>query len=119
MLFSGEEATKKTSVLSGGERVRCMLSKMMLANSNVLILDEPTNHLDLESITSLNNGLMGFSEVVLFASHDHQFMSTVANRIVEITPNGIVDMMMTFDQYLEMKEASLSEENSYSDQIAA
>ena len=119
MLFSGEEATKKTSVLSGGERVRCMLSKMMLANSNVLILDEPTNHLDLESITSLNNGLMAFSEVMLFASHDHQFMSTVANRIVEITPDGIVDMMMTFDQYLEMKEANLSEENNYLGQKAA
>jgi len=119
MLFSGEEATKKTSVLSGGERVRCMLSKMMLANSNVLILDEPTNHLDLESITSLNNGLMAFTEIVLFASHDHQFMSTVANRIVEITPDGIVDMMMTFDQYLEMKEASQSEENDYLGQKAA
>ena len=119
MLFSGEEATKKTSVLSGGERVRCMLSKMMLSDSNVLILDEPTNHLDLESITSLNNGLISFSEVVLFASHDHQIMSTVANRIVEITPDGIVDMMMTFDQYLEMKEASLLEENSFQDQKAA
>ena len=119
MLFSGEEATKKTSVLSGGERVRCMLSKMMLSDANVLILDEPTNHLDLESITSLNNGLMAFPEVVLFASHDHQFVSTVANRIVEITPDGIIDMMMNFDQYLEMKEASLSEENSYITQQAA
>ncbi len=115
MLFSGEEATKKTSVLSGGERVRCMLSKMMLANSNVLILDEPTNHLDLESITSLNNGLMSFTEVVLFASHDHQFVSTVANRIIEITPDGIIDLMMTFDQYLEMKEA----ENALLEQKAA
>ncbi|MCP4337512.1 MAG: ATP-binding cassette domain-containing protein [Desulfobulbaceae bacterium] len=119
MLFSGEEATKKTSVLSGGERVRCMLSKMMLANSNVLILDEPTNHLDLESITSLNNGLMAFSEVILFASHDHQFMSTVANRIIEITPDGIVDMMMTFDQYLELKEGTQTEENNYLGQQAA
>jgi ATPase subunit of ABC transporter with duplicated ATPase domains len=119
MLFSGEEATKKTSVLSGGERVRCMLSKMMLSNSNVLILDEPTNHLDLESITSLNNGLMAFPEVVLFASHDHQFVSTVANRIIEITPDGITDMLMNFDQYLEMKRASLSEENSYIAQQAA
>jgi len=119
MLFSGEEATKKTSVLSGGERVRCMLSKMMLANSNVLILDEPTNHLDLESITSLNNGLMAFPEVVLFASHDHQFMSTVANRIIEMTPDGIVDMMMTFDQYLEAKEASQDEENNHISQKAA
>jgi ATPase subunit of ABC transporter with duplicated ATPase domains len=119
MLFSGEEATKKTSVLSGGERVRCMLSKMMLSDSNVLILDEPTNHLDLESITSLNNGLMAFTEVVLFASHDHQFVSTVANRIVEITPDGIVDMMMDFDQYLAMKEASQAEENTYSEQKVA
>jgi len=119
MLFSGEEATKKTSVLSGGERVRCMLSKMMLADANVLILDEPTNHLDLESITSLNNGLMAFSEVVLFASHDHQFVSTVANRIVEITPDGITDVMMTFDQFLEMKEAELTEANGYLERQAA
>jgi ATPase subunit of ABC transporter with duplicated ATPase domains len=104
MLFSGEEATKKTGVLSGGERVRCMLSRMMLSHANLLILDEPTNHLDLESITSLNNGLMAFPEVMLFASHDHQFVSTVANRIVEISPDGIIDMMSTFDQYLEIKE---------------
>ncbi len=107
MLFSGEEAMKKTSVLSGGERVRCMLSKMMLSGANSLILDEPTNHLDLESITSLNNGLIDFSEVVLFASHDHQFVSTVANRIVEITDDGIIDVMMDFDEYLAMKEESL------------
>ena len=119
MLFSGEEATKKTSVLSGGERVRCMLSKMMLADANVLILDEPTNHLDLESITSLNNGLMAFPEVVLFASHDHQFVSTVANRIIEITPDGIVDVMMNFDQFLEMKETSMAEENGYLEKQAA
>lgn len=119
MLFSGEEATKTTSVLSGGERVRCMLSKMMLADANVLILDEPTNHLDLESITSLNNGLMAFPEVVLFASHDHQFVSTVANRIIEITPDGILDVLMNFDQFLEMKEASLSEENGYLEKEAA
>jgi ATPase subunit of ABC transporter with duplicated ATPase domains len=101
MLFSGEEATKKTSVLSGGERVRCMLSRMMLSGANVLILDEPTNHLDLESITALNNGLIAFSEVVLFCSHDHQFVSTVANRIIEITPAGIIDRVMGFDEYLE------------------
>jgi ATPase subunit of ABC transporter with duplicated ATPase domains len=119
MLFSGEEATKKTSVLSGGERVRCMLSKMMLAEANVLMLDEPTNHLDLESITSLNNGLMAFPEVVLFASHDHQFVSTVANRIIEITPEGILDVMMNFDQFLEMKEASMAEENGYLEKQAA
>ncbi|MDH4320497.1 MAG: ATP-binding cassette domain-containing protein, partial [Desulfobulbaceae bacterium] len=105
MLFSGEEATKKTAVLSGGERVRCMLSRMMLACANTLILDEPTNHLDLESITSLNNGLVAFPEVVLFASHDHQLVSTVANRIVEITPDGIVDAMMSFDDYLATKAA--------------
>jgi ATPase subunit of ABC transporter with duplicated ATPase domains len=110
MLFSGEEAMKKTSVLSGGERVRCMLSKMMLSEANALILDEPTNHLDLESITSLNNALIAFSEVVLFASHDHQFVSTVANRVVEITPDGIIDVMMDFDAYLAMKEAGLSSE---------
>ena len=113
MLFSGEEAMKKTSVLSGGERVRCMLSKMMLSDANALILDEPTNHLDLESITSLNNALMAFPEVVLFASHDHQFVSSVANRVVEITPDGIIDVMMGFDEYLAMKKASLSGENDY------
>ncbi len=106
MLFSGEEAMKKTSVLSGGERVRCMLSRMMLSGANALILDEPTNHLDLESITALNNGLISFSEVVLFSSHDHEFVSTVANRIVEITPAGIIDRVMGFDEYLEDSEVS-------------
>ncbi len=116
MLFAGEEAMKKTSVLSGGERVRCMLSRMMLSGANALILDEPTNHLDLESITSLNNGLMDFSEVVLFASHDHQFASTVANRIVEITTDGIIDVMMDFDEYLAMKEASLSEDEDIAEE---
>jgi len=113
MLFSGEEALKKTSVLSGGERVRCMLSRMMLSGANALILDEPTNHLDLETITSLNNALMAFPEVALFTSHDHQFISTVANRIVEITPDGIIDVMKDFDEYLEMKEESLPGENEY------
>ncbi|MEN8231823.1 MAG: ATP-binding cassette domain-containing protein [Thermodesulfobacteriota bacterium] len=116
MLFVGEEAMKKTSVLSGGERVRCMLSKMMLSGANALILDEPTNHLDLESITSLNNGLIAFSEVALFASHDHQIVSTVANRIVEITADGIIDVMMDFDEYLAMKEAGLSEDEGISDE---
>lgn len=101
MLFSGEEAMKKTTVLSGGEKVRCMLSRMMLAGANALILDEPTNHLDLESITALNNGLIAFSEVVLFASHDHQFVSTIATRIVELKPDGFVDVMMDFDEYLD------------------
>ena len=116
MLFVGEEALKKTSVLSGGERVRCMLSRMMLSGANALILDEPTNHLDLESITSLNNALVDFPEVALFASHDHQIVSTVANRIVEITPEGIIDVMMDFDEYLTMKEASLSEDEGVSDE---
>ena len=119
MLFSGEEATKKTSVLSGGERVRCMLSRMMLACANVLILDEPTNHLDLESITSLNNGLTAFEEVALFSSHDHQLVSTVANRIVEITPDGIIDVLMNYDEYLATKEANLTGEKDYSDSEAA
>jgi ATPase subunit of ABC transporter with duplicated ATPase domains len=113
MLFSGEEATKKTSVLSGGERVRCMLSKVMLAGANVLILDEPTNHLDLESITALNNGLMSYTEVILFASHDHEFVSTVANRIVEITPSGIIDRVMGFDDYLEDAEVSAERDALY------
>ena len=120
MLFSGEEAMKKTSVLSGGERVRCMLSRMMLSGANALILDEPTNHLDLESITSLNDALTAFPEVALFSSHDHQFVSTVANRIIEITPDGIIDKMMGFDQYLEMREDNeLVEEHRYLDRKAA
>ena len=101
MLFSGEEALKKSTVLSGGEKVRCMLSRMMLSGGNVLMLDEPTNHLDLESITALNNGLTDFVGTILFASHDHQFMQTVATRIIEITPKGIIDKMMTYDEYIQ------------------
>ncbi|MBE0502382.1 MAG: ATP-binding cassette domain-containing protein, partial [Desulfuromonadales bacterium] len=101
MLFSGDEATKMTSVLSGGEKVRCMLSRMMLTSGNVLMFDEPTNHLDLESITALNNSLIDFSEVVLFTSHDHKFVATLANRIIELTPNGTIDQVMNFDEYLE------------------
>jgi ATPase subunit of ABC transporter with duplicated ATPase domains len=104
MLFSGDEALKKASVLSGGEKVRCMLSRMMLTAANVLILDEPTNHLDLESITALNNGLADFDGTILFTSHDHQFVQTIANRIVEITPNGFVDRQMSYDEYLENEE---------------
>ncbi|XOF34060.1 MAG: ABC-F family ATP-binding cassette domain-containing protein [Candidatus Electrothrix sp. YB6] len=119
MLFSGEEAMKKTSVLSGGERVRCMLSRMMLSGANALLLDEPTNHLDLESITSLNNALTDFSEVVLFASHDHQFVSTVANRIVEIFPDRIVDEIMDFDDYLAMRDADQAVGPGYLDRKAA
>jgi len=101
MLFSGEEALKKASVLSGGERVRCILCKMMLSGANLLILDEPTNHLDLESITALNEGMTNYNSIMLFVSHDHQFVQTVANRIMEITPNGIIDRRETFDEYLE------------------
>ncbi|MCA0968983.1 ATP-binding cassette domain-containing protein [Halobacillus litoralis] len=102
MLFSGEEALKNASVLSGGEKVRCMLSKMMLSGSNVLLLDEPTNHLDLESITSLNKGLINFKGSVIFASHDHEFIQTIANRIIEITPSGkVMNKEMTYDEYLE------------------
>lgn len=100
MLFTGEETLKKTSVLSGGEKVRCMISRMMLLNGNVLILDEPTNHLDLESITAFNNSLIDFKGTVLFTSHDHQFMQTVANRIIELTPNGIIDRITTYDEYI-------------------
>ncbi|NQY08343.1 MAG: ATP-binding cassette domain-containing protein [Flavobacteriales bacterium] len=100
MLFSGEETFKQTSVLSGGEKVRCMLSRAMLQSANLLLLDEPTNHLDLESITALNNSLMNFKGTMLFTSHDHEFVNTIANRIIEITPNGIIDKEMTYDEYL-------------------
>jgi ATPase subunit of ABC transporter with duplicated ATPase domains len=103
MLFSGEEALKKACVLSGGEKVRCMLSKMMLSSANVLILDQPTNHLDLESITALNNGLIDFKSVILFACHDHQFAETVANRVIEVSPESFVDKKCTYDEYLEGK----------------
>jgi ATPase subunit of ABC transporter with duplicated ATPase domains len=100
MLFSGEETQKTANVLSGGEKVRCMLARMMLSGANVLLLDEPTNHLDLESITALNNGLIDFKGTALFTSHDHQFIQTIANRIIEITPGGLIDKLMTFDEYL-------------------
>ncbi|OHD21174.1 MAG: ABC transporter ATP-binding protein [Spirochaetes bacterium GWC1_27_15] len=101
MLFSGDETLKKSSVLSGGEKVRCMLSKMMLSNANFYILDEPTNHLDLESITSLNEGMEKYTGGMMFATHDHELISTVANRIIEITPKGIIDKLMNYDDYLE------------------
>lgn len=101
MIFSGEEALKKCTVLSGGEKVRCMLSRMMMIRANVLMLDEPTNHLDLESITAFNNSLKNFKGSVLFTTHDHEFAQTVANRVVEVTPNGVIDRYMTFDEYLE------------------
>ncbi len=104
MLFSGEEALKEAAVLSGGEKVRCMLAKMMLSGANVLLFDEPTNHLDLESITALNDGLINYKGTILFVSHDHQFVQTVANRIIEITPNGIIDKQITYDEYLESED---------------
>ena len=107
MLFSGEEALKSAKVLSGGEKVRCMLSKMMLAKANVLMMDEPTNHLDLESITALNNGMRDFPGNIIFTSHDHELVNTVANRIIEITPTGFIDKMMPYDDYLA--DARISE----------
>jgi len=101
MLFSGEEALKNASVLSGGEKVRCMLSKMMLSGSNVLLLDDPTNHLDLEAITAVNEGVKAFKGSMLFTSHDHEFVQTVANRIMEIRPQGLLDKRMLYDEFLE------------------
>lgn len=113
MIFSGEEALKKSNVLSGGEKVRCMLSRMMMKRANVLILDEPTNHLDLESIQALNNSLINFSGTVLFSTHDHEFAQTVADRIIEITPNGIIDRETTFDEYLSDSKVKALREKMY------
>ena len=113
MLFSGEEVFKKCSVLSGGEKVRCMISRMMLAGANLLILDEPTNHLDLESITAFNNALKDFPGTVLFTSHDHEFTQTVANRIIEITPNGYIDKLMTYDEYISSEPVNAQKEALY------
>jgi len=113
MLFSGEEALKQSSVLSGGEKVRCMLSRMMLSNANVLILDEPTNHLDLESITAINNGLTSFTGTILFSSHDYQLVQTVSNRIIEITPNGIMDKQMSYDEFQENDDVQKELERMY------
>ena len=104
MLFSGDEALKQVRVLSGGEKVRCVLSKMMLSGANFLIFDEPTNHLDLESIQALNQGLIQFKENILFTCHDHQFVQTIANRIIEFNKEGIIDRLSTYDEYLEYKE---------------
>ena len=104
MLFAGDDGVKKVKVLSGGEKVRCLLSKMMIMGSNVLILDEPTNHLDMESITALNNGLIKFPGVALFACQDHQFVQTTANRIMELTNTGLIDKQTTYDEYLASDE---------------
>ena len=113
MLFSGEEALKNCKVLSGGEKVRCMLSRMMMLRANVLMLNDPTNHLDLESITAFNNSLKNFKGTVLFTTHDHEFSQTVANRIIELTPNGIIDRYMTFDEYMDDKNIQELREKMY------
>ncbi len=113
MLFSGDESLKPVKVLSGGEKVRCMLSKLMLSGANVVILDEPTNHLDLEAITSLNEGLVDFPGVILFNSHDHEFITSIANRIIEITPGGIIDRMMNFEDYLKDEQVKELREEYY------
>lgn len=104
MLFAGDDGIKKVKVLSGGEKVRCLLSKMQIMGSNCLILDEPTNHLDMESITSLNNALIKFPGVVLFSCQDHQFIQTTANRIMELTATGLIDKQTTYDEYLASDE---------------
>jgi ATPase subunit of ABC transporter with duplicated ATPase domains len=119
MLFSGDDIQKKTNVLSGGEKVRCMLSRMMLQNPNLIILDQPTNHLDLESIQSFNEGCQNFPGIVLLTSHDHTFMQTVANRIIELTPGGIIDRLMTFDEYLEDARVKQLREELYGDKVMA
>lgn len=113
MLFSGDDISKKTDVLSGGEKVRCMISRMMLQNPNLIVLDQPTNHLDLESIQSFNEGCVVFPGIVFLTSHDHTFMQTVANRVIELTPKGIIDRLMTFDEYLEDKRVKTLREEMY------
>jgi ATPase subunit of ABC transporter with duplicated ATPase domains len=105
MLFSGDDVLKPVGVLSGGEKVRCMFSRMMMFGANVLVVDQPTNHLDLESITAVNNGLVDFKGVLLFSSHDHQFIQTVANRIIELKEEACIDRVCTFDEYMEFTKA--------------
>jgi ATPase subunit of ABC transporter with duplicated ATPase domains len=119
MLFSGDDIMKKTNVLSGGEKVRCMLSRMMLQNPNVVVLDQPTNHLDLESIQSFNEGCISFPGIVLLTSHDHTFLQTVANRVIELTPKGIIDRLMTFDEYMEDKRVKELREEMYGQPVMA
>ena len=113
MLFSNDDLAKKVSVLSGGEMMRCMISRMMLKNPNTLILDTPTNHLDLESIQAFNNTLITFKGNVLFSSHDHEFIQTVANRIIELTPNGVIDKMMDYDDYITDPTVEMLKEKFY------
>ena len=119
MLFSGEEVMKKSNVLSGGEKVRCMISRMMLTNANCLVLDEPTNHLDLESITAFNDALKDWKHVALFTSHDHTFVESVANRIIELTPNGIIDKRMTYDEYLADENIKTLRQTMYPEMVNA
>ena len=114
MLFSGDEALKSCTVLSGGEKMRCMFSRMMLQRANILLMDEPTNHLDLESITTLNNSLVSFKGNILLSSHDHEMLSTVCNRIIELTPKGIIDREMTYDEYLDDKKIKELQQQMYS-----
>jgi ATPase subunit of ABC transporter with duplicated ATPase domains len=117
MLFAGEEVFKRSGVLSGGEKVRCMMSKIMLANPNFLILDEPTNHLDLESITALNNGMRDFTGNIIFTSHDYQILDSVANRIIEITPNGLIDQHMTYGEYLHSDKVHQMRDQLYGEAV--
>lgn len=119
MLFSGDDIQKKTNVLSGGEKVRCMISRMMLQNPNLVVLDQPTNHLDLESIQSFNEGCQSFPGIVLLTSHDHTFLQTVANRVIELTPKGIIDRLMTFDEYMEDKRVKELRAEMYGSAVPA
>ena len=119
MLFTGEETFKSSTVLSGGEKVRCMISRVMLAQANLLILDEPTNHLDLESITAFNNSLKDFKGTVFFTSHDHTFTHTVANRIIEITPNGVIDKLMTYDEFINDPKVRAQRDKMYGKAVMA
>ena len=113
MLFTGDDCFKKVKVLSGGEKVRCLISRMMLANANVLVMDEPTNHLDLESITALNNALIAYPGVVIFSAHDHKFIETVANRIIEFTPGGVIDRTMGFEDYIDSDDVKALRDKMY------
>ena len=117
MLFSGDDIYKPVNVLSGGEKVRCMFSRMMLYHSNVLLLDRPTNHLDLESIQAFNNNLKTYKGNILFSSHDHEFIQTVANRIIELTPNGIIDKMMEYDEYITSDHIKELRAKMYGDKL--
>ena len=114
MLFTGDEALKNSNVLSGGEKVRCMISKMMMSKSNVLIIDEPTNHLDLEAITAFNNALINFKGTLLFSTSDHHFAQSLANRVIELTPKGIIDRHLTFEEYMTDKKVRELRKNMYS-----